>query len=136
MFALHPTLQADTFFIGQLELCDVLLNNNSSYLWLVLVPRRAAIREIYQLNPADQQQLTIESSLISQRLADYSQATKMNLAAFGNQVPQLHLHIIARHEHDPAWPQPAWINLQSNPYDKEKAQALIQELRVVLGLSS
>ncbi len=136
MFALHPTLQADTFFIGQLKLCDVLLNNNSSYLWLVLVPRRAAIREIYQLNPADQQQLTIESSLISQRLADYSQATKMNLAAFGNQVPQLHLHIIARHEHDPAWPQPAWINLQSNPYDKEKAQALIQELRVVLGLSS
>lgn len=135
MFELHPTLQADTFYLGQFELCDVLLTNNSSYLWLVLVPRRALIREIHELTPADQQQLMIESSFVSQKMAQYSQALKMNWAAFGNQVPQLHLHLIARHADDAAWPQPVWLNPQPHTYDTKKAQALIAELRSVLHLA-
>lgn len=134
MFELHPTLQADTFYLGQFELCDVLLTNNSSYLWLVLVPRRALIREIHELTAADQHQLIIESSFVSQKIAQYSQALKMNWAAFGNQVPQLHLHLIARHEHDPAWPQPVWLKPQPQTYDTKKAQTLITELRSVLNL--
>lgn len=134
MFELHPTLQADTFFLGQLELCDVLLNNNSSYLWVILVPRRAEVREIYELSLTDQQQLMMECSHVSEKLARYSTANKMNLAAFGNQVPQLHLHIIARHHVDPAWPQPAWLNLATQPYERQKAQDLLQDLRQLLGV--
>lgn len=135
MFTLHPTLDADTFLLGRLELCDILLNNNSSYLWLILVPRRPHIREIHELSANDQALLMQESSFISQKLADYSQAIKMNWAAFGNQVPQLHLHLIARHEHDPAWPQPVWLQLQASPYEHKKAHVLIQELRCLLALN-
>ncbi|MEZ2720561.1 HIT domain-containing protein [Paenalcaligenes hominis] len=134
MFELHPTLQADTFFLGQLELCDVLLNNNSSYLWLILVPRRAGIRETYELSPTDQHQLTTECNQVSEKLARYSAANKMNIAAFGNQVPQLHLHLIARHHTDPAWPQPAWLNLATQPYEQQKAQDLLQDLRQLLNV--
>lgn len=134
MFELHPTLAADTFFVGSLELCDVLLNNNSSYSWLVLVPRREHTHEIHELSPTDQQRLTQETSWVSQQLAQHSDAIKMNIAAFGNQVPQLHVHIIARHTTDPAWPQPVWLNLQPTPYDNKKAQDLIQALRLRLKL--
>lgn len=136
MFTLHPTLKADTFLLGRLDLCEILLNNNSSYLWLILVPRRPHLREIHELSASDQTLLMQESSYISQKIAKYSQAIKMNWAAFGNQVPQLHLHLIARHEHDPAWPQPVWLHLHPSVYESKTAQVLIQELRCLLALNN
>lgn len=134
MYHLHPTLAADTFYLGRLTLCDVLLMNNSSYPWLILVPRRAAIREIYELDPDDQALFSQESNEAAQKLAAYTKADKMNVAALGNMVPQLHLHIIARYTTDAAWPQPIWLNPAPTPYDPEKKQQLITALRTLLGI--
>lgn len=135
MYHLHPTLAADTLYLGQLKLSDVLLMNNSSYLWLVLVPRRSHIREIYELNATDQAQLQRETSFVSEKIAHFSQAEKMNIAAFGNMVPQLHIHIMARHSTDPAWPHPIWLNPAPQVYESQTQQNLIQDLQQLLTLS-
>lgn len=90
MYQLHPVLANDTFYVGKLSLCDVLLMNDSRYPWLILVPRLSDIREIYELSAQDQQQFWQESSWVAEKLAAYTQADKMNVAALGNMVPQLH----------------------------------------------
>lgn len=107
-FVLDPQLERDCFLIGDLALCQVLLMNDARYPWLILVPRVADISEIYQLNLADQQQLLTESSALSKAMSRHFQADKMNIASLGNIVSQLHMHLIVRFEHDPAWPGPVW----------------------------
>lgn len=134
MYHLHPTLAADTIYLGQLTLCDVLLMNNSHYLWLILVPQRENIKEVYELLENDQQLLLKESSQISEKLAFYSKAHKINIAAIGNQVEQLHIHIVARHQHDLAWPKPIWGNTIPKPYSLIEQKKLTVELRELLTL--
>ena len=104
---LHPRLEADTVPVGDFALSRLLLSNDANYPWLILVPRRPAIREIHELDEADQLQLLRESMLLSRALTSAFAPTKLNLAALGNMVPQLHVHHIARFETDPAWPAPA-----------------------------
>ena len=135
MYQLHPTLATDTIAVGKLTLCDVLLNNNNHYTWLILVPRRNAIREIYELAVTDQLQLLKEINWVTQQIATHTKADKMNTAAFGNMVPQLHIHIIARHTTDPAWPQPIWAAMSSEPYLKTTQKELVEKLRILLELS-
>lgn len=120
MFTLHPTLASDCFQMGKLSLCEVLLHNNATYPWLILVPQRTHITEIYDLSEEDQIQLHREISLTTKHLQAYTCADKMNIAAFGNQVPQLHIHIIARHHNDPAWPQPVWLHPAPTAYAPEQ----------------
>lgn len=136
MYHLHPTLAADTIYLGHLTLCDVLLMNDSHYPWLILVPRRADIREIYELSEHDQQQLLQESSFVAKTMAAFSQADKINMAALGNMVPQLHLHIIARHTTDAAWPQPVWGKVPVKPYTEQQQQALTIHLSHLLQTNS
>ena len=102
--------------------------NDSHYPWFILVPDRPELSEIFQLPPEDQDQLLRESSHLSRQLADCYQADKMNIAALGNIVPQLHLHHIVRFINDPAWPAPVWGKLPARPY----TPAAINELRVRL----
>ncbi|PLX84217.1 MAG: HIT family protein [Desulfuromonas sp.] len=108
MFTLDSRLQNDTIPLGRFDLSLLLLMNDASYPWCILVPRRKEIREIYQLAPDDQRQLLWESSHLSERLATAFGADKMNVAALGNVVPQLHLHHVVRYRSDPAWPAPVW----------------------------
>ena len=115
-FELHPRLAQDTFEVGVLPLCRVLLMNDLAYPWCVLVPQRASIREIHHLEPADQLQLLQEISGVSSAMESAFSADKMNVAALGNVVPQLHVHIIARFEADPVWPAPVWGKLPPQPY--------------------
>lgn len=129
MYHLHPTLAADTINLGQLSLCDVLLMNHRNYTWLILVPRRADIKEIYELSENDQHQLLKECSAIAEKLAVFTKAHKINVAAIGNQVEQLHIHIVARHHHDALWPQPVWGHSTPNPYSLSEQQSLVPELR-------
>ena len=89
------------------------------YLWLVLVPRVPSIREIYELSVRDQQQLLRESSWVSEQLAKYFRAEKMNVAAIGNLVPQLHIHHVVRYSNDAAWPQPVWGKHPAMAYTAE-----------------
>ncbi|MCK5477639.1 MAG: HIT domain-containing protein, partial [Methylococcales bacterium] len=105
-FQLHPRLQQDSIKIGQFILSQLRLINDSQYPWFILVPERKDVSEIYQLSEKDQQQLQQESSLLTKTLVEIYKADKMNIAAIGNIVPQLHIHHIVRYKTDIAWPAP------------------------------
>ncbi len=133
-FTLHPQLDKDTFTVGQLDLCSVLLMNDVNFPWLILVPQVPDIREMHELTPGDQQQLVREITLASNRLQRLANADKMNVAALGNMVPQLHVHVIARFETDAAWPGPVWGKVAAAPYTNEGAAEFIGSLRPLLEL--
>jgi len=107
-FALHPQLAADTAPVLDLPLCRVLLMRNSAFPWLILVPRLADAVELHRLAPHDRTWLMEEVALAGQVLESLEQPDKLNVAALGNQVPQLHVHVIARRRTDAAWPNPVW----------------------------
>lgn len=118
-FAVHPRLAADTFDLGRLPLCRVLLMNDARFPWIILVPERPEVTEIHQLSDADQVTLIRESSLVAARMAEAFGADKMNVAALGNIVPQLHLHHVVRRRGDAAWPGPVWGSGAAVPYDED-----------------
>ncbi len=132
MFSLHPRLEADTIVLGDFPLCRCLLMNDAQYPWLILVPRHADLREVHELTEADQAQLLRESSWVSKRLCAQLDATKMNVANLGNVVAQLHWHIIARFEGDPAWPGPVWGKLPAVPYTDEELMETLHILKAAL----
>ena len=127
-FTLHPTLQKDCIELGQLELCRVLLMNDSQFPWLILVPERENITEIHQLSADDQQQLMRESSYIAEQLATLYHADKMNIAALGNMVPQLHIHHVVRYKTDKAWPAPIWGKFDALAYTDEELDSTLKKL--------
>ncbi len=107
-FTLNPQLESDTLFIDELPISRLLLMNDNRIPWFILVPRKPNITEIYQLDAKDQIQLFHEISSISKWAQNFFQADKINMAALGNVIPQLHIHIIARYKQDFAWPKPVW----------------------------
>lgn len=133
-FELHPRLSADTFVAGDWSLCRLLLMNDSHYPWFILVPRRDEIREIHELEPSDQLQLFRESVMLSRALAQAFKGDKLNIAALGNVVPQLHVHHIVRYIHDAAWPAPVWGRHPVKPYAPAEALAQIERLLPALEL--
>jgi len=132
MVALHPVLEKDTVPIASLELCDVLLQLDANYPWLCLVPRREGAREIHKLSAEDQQQLMREISFVSDRFEALTGADKMNVAALGNMVPQLHVHVIARFAGDQAWPGPIWGIVPRKDYESGKLAAFAAEIKTAL----
>ncbi|MCR8921156.1 HIT domain-containing protein [Dasania sp. GY-MA-18] len=132
MFELHPQLAKDCVHLGDFPLCQVLLNRDSHYPWLILVPRREDISEIYQLDGSDQQQLLKESSALSASLMEHCNADKMNVAALGNMVPQLHVHHIARFKTDIAWPNPVWGFAPALAYSEQNLALAVSRLRAEL----
>jgi len=116
MAAIHSQLSADCILLGRFSLCHLLLMNDSSYPWFILVPDREDIREIYQLDTADRGQLLDESCRLSEFIMSAFEGEKLNVAALGNQVPQLHQHHIVRYTSDPAWPGPVWGKFPARPY--------------------
>jgi diadenosine tetraphosphate (Ap4A) HIT family hydrolase len=115
-FALHPTLARDTVEVTRLPLCRALLMNDRRFPWLVLVPERAAVREIHELSPADRTALVEEIARASEALERLFHPDKLNVGALGNIVPQLHVHVVARAAGDPAWPGPVWGSGAAVPY--------------------
>jgi diadenosine tetraphosphate (Ap4A) HIT family hydrolase len=107
-FELDARLAADTHVVGDLELSRVLLMNDARFAWLILVPRRAGMRDLIDLPLDEQHVLLREIGSCANALRDIEKPDKLNIAALGNVVAQLHVHVIARHEHDAAWPQPVW----------------------------
>jgi len=128
-FELHPRLSQDCFELGSLKLCRLLLMNDSQYPWFVLVPQHEGVREIYELSELDQFELMRESSRLSRAMVRLFNPDKLNIAALGNIVPQLHLHHIARFVTDPAWPAPVWGKLPSQPYLEPRRRAVIEALK-------
>lgn len=133
MFRLHPQLAQDCAVLGRFELCHLLLMRDANYPWCILVPDRVDVTEIYQLAPEDQQQLMRESSLLACAMARTFSADKMNVAALGNVVPQLHIHHIARRRDDPAWPAPVWGKVPALTYSEAGLRETVDRLRAALG---
>ena len=133
---LHHQLAQDTVPVGDLPLCRVLLIGDANYPWLLLVPRRAGIGEIMELDPADQSQLLGEIVLTSRVLKAVTVCDKLNIAALGNVVPQLHVHLIARSKGDAAWPKPVWGAVPPLVYDQTTQRQLLGLLREQLGVAA
>jgi diadenosine tetraphosphate (Ap4A) HIT family hydrolase len=132
VFALDPRLQQDTLPIGDFPLSRLLLSNDSNYPWFILVPRRDDISEIFQLDVADQVQLWKETTALAEMLKDSFDADKLNVAALGNVVSQLHMHVIVRKREDAAWPAPVWGKHPAKPYSAEQIAVIRERLRLVL----
>jgi diadenosine tetraphosphate (Ap4A) HIT family hydrolase len=128
-WSLHSQLKKDTIDIGDLPLCRVLVIKDAHYPWLLLVPRRPDIVEIIDLGDVEQAQLMTEISRVSRALKDITRCDKLNIAALGNMVPQLHVHLIARRTGDAAWPRPVWGVMPPLPHDAEEVQSFIGALR-------
>lgn len=133
-FELHPRLAADTYVVGDAPLSRLLLMNDAQYPWAILVPRRVAAREIYLLDERDQEQLWRESAALSRALMSTFPGDKLNVAALGNLVPQLHLHHVVRRAQDPAWPAPVWGRVPPQAYSASAAQACVAALRAAFEL--
>lgn len=133
IFELHPQLAADTLHIADLKLCRVLLMNNSNFPWLILVPMRENMREIFDLELEDYKQVMDEIRSVSKKFAGFTGADKINVAALGNMVPQLHIHVIARFKEDAAWPNPVWnCGVTGREYGKENLEQLIKNISLIL----
>ena len=129
---LHPQLANDTVPVIELALCEVRLMDDANHPWLVLVPRIADMVEIIDLDPAQRTQLAAEIDMASRALKDLFKPHKLNVAALGNLVPQLHVHVIARYVDDIAWPRPVWGNATARPYAPEELIERVSALREAL----
>lgn len=129
MFELDSRLHNDTFFVCDLSLCRVLLMNDSQFPWLILVPKRNGIAEIIDLPEKEQMTLLQESALASKAMQAIFSPLKLNVAALGNVVRQLHVHHVARFENDCAWPKPVWGNQPTVAYGNSEAQALVETIK-------
>lgn len=132
-FELHPQLAADTVSVATWPLCEVLLLNDANYPWLVLVPARADLRDFHDLSADDMVVAGEEISRASEALSTLFKPTKINVAALGNMVPQLHIHVIARFADDPAWPNPIWGIVPAEPYGTEALEKRLAVLRRAFG---
>jgi diadenosine tetraphosphate (Ap4A) HIT family hydrolase len=134
VFTLHPQLSNDCIVLVDLPLSRLLLCNDSTFPWFILVPRLNDVQDIYQLGWQDQQQLLNESSLLSELLILEFNGDKMNVAALGNVVPQLHVHHIVRFKDDPCWPKPIWGQLPLKPYKEAELATIKQRLMPKLAI--
>jgi diadenosine tetraphosphate (Ap4A) HIT family hydrolase len=128
-WSMHPQLEKDTIDIGDLPLSRVLVIRDANYPWLLLVPRRPEAVEIIDLDEVEQAQLMTEVSRAARALKEVTKCDKLNIAALGNVVPQLHVHIIARRTSDAAWPRPVWGVVPPLPHDAGEVQNFISALR-------
>lgn len=128
-FKLHPQLEQDTLCVGELSLCKILLMDDRRFLWLILIPKRKNIKEIIELTQEEALLLMGEVCLVSNILKEFKNPDKLNVAALGNMVPQLHIHVIARFISDAAWPQSVWGIGSAEPYAAHSSQILLDQLR-------
>ena len=131
---LHPQLANDTVAIGDLSLSRVLVHRDANYPWLVLAPRRPGAVEIIDLDEVDRNQLFGEISILARALKAVTRCDKLNIAAIGNVVPQLHVHIVARRHTDVAWPKPVWGTAPPRAYAPAELDRLVAALRSQVGL--
>jgi diadenosine tetraphosphate (Ap4A) HIT family hydrolase len=132
-FTLDPRLAADTHAIGALPFSELLLMDDARFPWVILVPRIAGARELIDLDEGDQRLLLGEIDRIARALEALLHPDKLNIAALGNVVPQLHVHVIARFTDDAAWPNPVWGRCERAAYGERERVARIAMLRSALG---
>ncbi len=131
-FELDQRLMRDTELVTRLGLCELRLMNDSRWPWLILVPQRVGMSEVFDLTPLDQAMLTFETNLTGEALRRATGAHKINVAAIGNIVRQLHVHVIARFEADPNWPRPVWGFENAVAYGKTEKEKFVNSFLKVL----
>jgi diadenosine tetraphosphate (Ap4A) HIT family hydrolase len=130
-FTLNPQLEQDSFYIGDLSLCQVRLMNHADNVWLILIPKIQETTELFELSTEQQQTLMQEITHISQLLKQHFPCDKINVGSLGNVVAQLHIHVIARTKTDRYWPKPVWGN-PTIPYAQQARDQVIAELQQTL----
>lgn len=133
-WSLHPQLAQDCTEIGNLPLSRLLVSNDANYPWLLLVPRRTGVTEIIDLIEADRVQLMAEIAKVGQALKAVTACDKLNVAAIGNVVAQLHVHVVVRRRSDPAWPRPIWGAVSPLPYEPAALATFIASLKREIGI--
>lgn len=131
-FTLDARLADDSHPLATLALCELRLMDDANYPWLVLVPRIAGARELVDLDADQRRRLTDEIDLAARLLRDVYRPYKLNIAALGNMVEQLHIHVIGREQDDPAWPAPVWGRVAARPYSPEQLVERIAALQAAL----
>ena len=134
-FMLAPELSACSYLLGDWPLCHVFMMDDARYPWVMLVPRRADMSEILDLNEADRQQLFSEMMRASEALQGVAKPDKLNIGALGNMVRQLHVHVVGRFVSDPAWPGPVWGHGERQPYPPHMAGPMMDKLKAALGFA-
>ena len=134
-WSLHPQLAADTVVVGDLALSRLLLSSDANYPWLILVPRKGGLVEIVDLEENEQVQLMAEVAACARALKSLTECDKLNIAALGNSVAQLHVHVIARRHGDAAWPKPVWGAVPAAAYLPSARDGLVGALRRALRIA-
>jgi diadenosine tetraphosphate (Ap4A) HIT family hydrolase len=134
-WTLHPQLARDTTEMGDLPLSRVLVINDANYPWILLVPRRPEIVDVIDLDEVEQAQLMTEISRVARALKTVTECDKLNIAALGNVVPQLHVHIIARRKTDAAWPKPVWGVAPALSHDPGHLDRFIRMMRAKIWIT-
>ena len=127
-FVLDPRLDRDSTLLIKLGLCQLRLMQDSRWPWVLLIPQRSGITEIFDMTPLDQTMLTFEASLTARAVQQATGCLKVNIGALGNQVRQFHLHVIARNEGDPAWPGPVWGHGEASPWARDARAEFTERL--------
>jgi diadenosine tetraphosphate (Ap4A) HIT family hydrolase len=135
-FELHPQLAADSMPVAELRLCSVRLIDDRQYPWLLLVPRRAGLVDLIDLPPDERPVLMEEIGVACDALKASVACDKLNVASLGNQVPQLHIHVIARQTSDAAWPKPVWGVVPPVAYEPPEADRLISRIAALIAHAS
>lgn len=130
---LDPQLASDSHPVTRTALCEIRLMDDANYPWLIVIPQVDGARELFDLDAAQRTQLIEDVTLAGTALNALFTPDKLNVAALGNLVPQLHVHVVARHVDDPAWPAPVWGRVQAQPYSPEALTARIRLLLSRLG---
>ena len=128
-FQLDKRLESDTFWVGDMPLCKVLLMNVANFPWIILVPKVSDKSEIFELNQSDLEKYHRETNYLLQSMSKLYMADKMNIASLGNLVSQLHTHIIVRYKKDDAWPNPVWSFPEMISYETNKHQMEIDKIK-------
>ena len=132
-WSLHPQLAADTVPVCDLALSRLLVMNDANFPWLILVPWRAGAKEVFDLDLADSIMLFKEVGFVSNALKRETQCDKLNLAAIGNVVAQLHIHVVARRRDDAVWPKPVWGALPRREYKANAMERFVGAIRRRVG---
>lgn len=131
-FTLNERLKNDTFEVMDLALCRILLMNDASFPWLILVPMRPGVTEVHALSKEDRAALMEEAAAASRAISSVFSPDKMNIGSLGNLVPQLHVHVVGRKKADRAWPGPVWGSGEGRPYAKDELDSALSALRLAL----
>ncbi len=132
MFEVDPRLEADSVTVMDLPLCAVRLVDDSRWPWLLLIPRRPGVRELFDLSPADRALLVEEAAAVTRAVTAVGPCDKTNVATLGNMVAQMHWHVIARQIGDPAWPGPIWGTGKPVPYTRAERVLTVETIRVLI----